>query len=85
MIGNAQRSLYPLVRLVLPKTVSSYTDERTTVPAIFIDLFNKVQTDRILANREFVGKEWLSCLRKNRVDFPLRVRGNFPVATVVVS
>lgn len=71
---------WPLVWLVLPKAGNSHTDERITVLEIFLDLFGKEQIACLLADREFVGKDWLGWLRRNEIDFHLRVRENFQVA-----
>src|SRR4030095_16417593 len=59
---------YPLIWIVLPKAGNSHTDERITVMEIFIELFGKEQIAHLLADREFVGKDWLVWLRKNEID-----------------
>jgi hypothetical protein len=64
----------------LPKAGNSHTDERITVMEIFLDLFGKQQIACLLADREFVGADWLGWLRKNEINFHLRVRENFQVA-----
>ena len=46
---------------------------------IFLDLFGKEQIACLLADREFVGREWLRYLRKKEINFHLRVRENFRV------
>jgi Transposase DDE domain len=70
---------YPLVWVVLPKAGNSHTDERIAVLDIFLDLFGKEQIACLLADREFVGTDWLCYLRKNGINFHLRVRENFRV------
>ena len=68
---------YPLVWLVLPKACNSHTDERITVLEIFLDLFGKEQIACLLADREFIGADWLRYLRRSGINFHLRVRENF--------
>jgi hypothetical protein len=81
MLGVVHQGIaWPLVWLVLPKAGNSYTDERITVLQIFLDLFGKEQIACLLADREFVGKDWLGWLRGNEINFRLRLRENFQVA-----
>ncbi|MBX3278372.1 MAG: IS4 family transposase [Acidobacteria bacterium] len=81
MLGIVHQGIaYPLIWLVLPKAGNSHTEERIAVMEIFIDLFGKEQIAHLLADREFVGKDWLKWLRNNEIDFRLRVRENFRVA-----
>src|SRR4029453_8939978 len=80
LLGIVHQGLaYPLVWVVLPKAGNSHTDERITVVEIFLDLFGKEQIACLLADREFVGREWLRYLRKKEINFHLRVRENFRV------
>jgi hypothetical protein len=81
MLGIVHQGIaYPIIWLVLPKAGNSHTDERITVMEIFLDLFGKQQIACLLADREFVGADWLGWLRKNEINFHLRVRENFQVA-----
>jgi Transposase DDE domain len=80
LLGIVHQGLaYPLVWVVLPKAGNSHTDERITVVEIFLDLFGKEQIACLLADREFVGREWLRYLKKQGINFHLRVRENFRV------
>jgi Transposase DDE domain len=80
MLGIAHQGIaYPLIWVILPKAGNSHTDERITVLDIFLDLFGKEQIACLLADREFVGTDWLSYLRKKGINFHLRVRENFRV------
>lgn len=71
---------YPLVWLALGKAGNSSTDERILIMEIFLKLFGKEKIACLVADREFVGKEWLEWLRQQGIHFHLRVRENFQVA-----
>ena len=71
---------YPIVWLALDKAGNSKTEERITVMEIFLQLFGKEKIACLVADRAFVGKEWLQWLRKQEINFQLRVRDNFQIA-----
>ena len=71
---------YPIVWLALDKAGNSSTDERILIMEIFLQLFGQEKIARLVADREFVGKEWLCWLREHGIHFNLRVRENFQVA-----
>lgn len=52
---------YPIFWLVLPKAGNPHTDEWITIMEIYHDLFGK-QVARLLADREFIGTDWLNWL-----------------------
>lgn len=70
---------FPVVWLVLPKSGNSHTIERITVMEIFIDLFGADKIALLLGDREFIGKEWFSFLRRQRIKFQMRLRANTSV------
>ncbi len=70
---------YPLVWWALEKAGNSSTEERITVLEIFLDLFGKEQIACLVADREFVGRQWLSWLRAQGINFHLRVHANYLV------
>lgn len=71
---------YPIVWLALDKAGNSNTDERILIMEIFLKLFGKEKIASLVADREFVGKDWLKWLRQQGIHFQLRVRANFQVA-----
>jgi Transposase DDE domain len=70
---------YPLVWWALDKAGNSSTEERITVLEIFLELFGKEQIACLVADREFVGRQWLSWLRAQEIHFHLRVHANYLV------
>lgn len=70
---------YPVVWWSLDKAGNSSTEERITVLEIFLDLFGQAQIACLLADREFVGRQWLSWLREQGINFHLRVHANYLV------
>ncbi len=70
---------FPIVWLNLDKAGNSNTDERILILEIFLDLFGKERIERLVADREFVGNQWLCWLREQGIHFNLRVKENFQV------
>jgi hypothetical protein len=70
---------YPIIWWSLDKAGNSSTEERITVLEIFLDLFGKEQIACLVADREFVGRQWLSWLREQGINFHLRVHANYLV------
>lgn len=71
---------YPVVWWSLDKAGNSSTEERIAVLEILLDLFGKEQIACLVADREFVGRAWLGWLRKEKINFHLRVHANYLVA-----
>lgn len=71
---------FPIVWLALNKAGNSNTDERILILEIFLDLFGKQRIERLVADREFVGDQWLRWLREQGIHFNLRVKENFQVS-----
>jgi len=81
MLGIVHQGIaYPIVWLVLPKAGNSHTDERITLMEIFIDLFGKQRIKCLFGDREFVGRQWLMWLRKEDIDFRMRIHENYQIA-----
>lgn len=70
---------FPIVWLNLDKAGNSNTDERILIMEIFLDLFGKERIEQLVADREFVGNQWLCWLRDQGIHFNLRVKENFQV------
>lgn len=70
---------YPLIWFSLDKAGNSNTDERILMLEIFLDLCGPQHCATIVADREFVGREWLCWLTKNDFNFHLRVKENYLV------
>ena len=70
---------YPVVWWALDKAGNSSTEERITVLEIFLDLFGKEQIAGVVADREFVGHQWLRWLRAQEINFHLRIHANYQV------
>lgn len=75
-----QGTAYPIVWLSLGKAGNSSTDERILLLELFLGLFEKEKIERLVGDREFVGKAWITWLRTQGIPFNLRVRNNFQVA-----
>lgn len=81
MLGIVHQGIaYPIVWLMLPKNGNSHTDERITLMEIFIDLFGKDQVKCLLGDREFVGNPWLMWLRRQGLDFRMRIHENYQIS-----
>ena len=66
----------PIYWMLLDKRGNSDTPERIALIQMFIDHFGKNCIKGILADQEFVGKDWFGWLLKERVWFYIRIKNN---------
>lgn len=80
MLGVCYKGLaFPLLFTMLPKRGNSNTKERIKLVKRFIDLFGKECIDVLVADREFVGDDWIRYLNDNKIRYHIRIRNNFKV------
>lgn len=80
MLGVCYKGLaFPLLFTMLPKRGNSNTIERIKLIERFIDLFGKQCIDALMADREFVGDQWIKYLNDNEIRYYIRIRNNFKV------
>ena len=68
---------FPIMFKMMPKFGNSSTNERIDLMERFIVLFGLDSIDCLLADREFIGDEWLGYLNSNRIRYHIRIRENF--------
>ncbi len=79
-VGIAYKgAAFPLVWMLLPKRKggNSNTEERIVLMQRVIALLGKERIAGLLADREFIGKEWMSWLRTQGISFRIRIKENF--------
>lgn len=80
MLGVSYKNVaFPLMFKMLDKRGNSNTAERIELIQKFIDWFGKHQIDCLLADREFIGQDWLNFLNSNKIKYHIRIRNNFKV------
>lgn len=80
MLGVSYKQVaFPLMFKMLDKRGNSNTQERIDLLQNFIDCFGKHRIDCLLADREFIGKDWLKFLNINGIRYHIRIRNNFKV------
>lgn len=67
---------FPVLRKLLSKRGNSNTKERTCIMRRFMKIFWKWSIGLLLADREFIWRDRILWLMKNKVEFILRVRNN---------
>ena len=67
---------FPLLWVMLDKRGCSDDSERIALLSEFDRLFGLQSIDFVCADREFVSKKLFAYLKKNRVDFRIRLRAN---------
>lgn len=70
---------FPLMISMLNKGGNSDTQERIDMINRYIRLFGKDTIDCLLADREFVGCNWIKYLNDNHIRYNIRIRENFYV------
>ena len=77
-----QGASIPIVWICLDKKGgNSNTDERIALMQRVLELIPADKIDMLLADREFIGKDWFQWLKKQRLLFRLRIRGDVQVMT----
>jgi len=80
MLGVSYKNIaFPLIFNMLDKKGNSNTLERIGLMEEFINLFGKDCINCLLADREFVGKDWLAFLNQNNIRYHIRIRNNFKI------
>lgn len=65
---------FPLLFSLLDKRGNSNWEERKDIMERFIRLFGHDCIDCLVADREFIGKEWIGWLNDNRIRYYIRIR-----------
>ena len=68
---------FPLMFSLLPKKGNSNWKERKAIVERFVRLFGSECIDALVADREFIGKDWIGWLNRNRIRYYIRIRQNF--------
>ena len=80
MLGVAYQGVaFPLLFSMLPKRGNSNCAERIKLMERFISLFGSDCIEAVMADREFVGEDWLAYLNGKRIRYYIRIRNNFKV------
>lgn len=80
MLGVVYKGVaFPLLFTMLDKRGNSNSQERIDLINRFIALFGKYVIDSVVADREFVGEQWLEFLNRNNIRYYIRIRNNFKV------
>lgn len=66
----------PIVWISMNKRGTSSPSDRIKLITILCRVLGKERIDCILADREFLGKEWLTFLNDQAMDFVIRIRNN---------
>jgi len=78
MLGVAYKNVaFPLCFRMLDKRGNSNTGERIALIRDFIAWFGRDRIDCLLADREFVGEEWLGFLNRENIRYPVRISQQF--------
>jgi len=80
MLGVSYKNVaIPILFKMLDKRGNSNTSERIALVQDFIDCFGKDCIDSLVADREFVGEQWLNFLNTNEIRYFIRIRNNFKI------
>jgi hypothetical protein len=82
MIGIAWRGLaFPIMWRLLPKSGISSTGERIALMERFLEVVSPDRIRVVVADREFVGRDWIAFLREQNLRFVIRIRKNARVGS----
>ena len=78
MLGVTYKGIaFPLMFSLLPKKGNSNWEERKAIIERFIRLFGYECIDCLVADRKFIGKEWVGQLNSHHILYYIRIRQNF--------
>ena len=78
MLGVTYKGVaFPLIFKLMDKRGNSNQEERIKLVERFISLFGKDCIKCLVADREFVGKDWIGWLNTHRIRYYIRIRQNF--------
>lgn len=69
-----RRFRVPLLWTLLPHQGNSDTSQRIALIRRYLDLFPASSITMLLADREFIGAEWMDFLCENKINFVIRVK-----------
>jgi hypothetical protein len=70
---------FPILISMLDKRGNSHTKERIAMIERYTRLFGCQSIDCLLADREFVGEDWINYLNDRKIRYHIRIRENFYV------
>jgi hypothetical protein len=70
---------FPVLYKLMDKRGNSHTKERIDIIDRFIRLFGRKAMKNLVADREFVGEEWMEYLNFQEIEYHIRIRDNFLV------
>lgn len=80
MLGVTYKGVaFPLLFTMLAKRGNSNSQERIDLVNRFIRLFGSNCIDCLMADREFVGDNWIKFLNDNNIRYYIRIRNNFKI------
>jgi Transposase DDE domain len=69
-----RRFRVPLLWMLLDHPGNSNTDQRITLMRRYLALFEASSIKLLLADREFIGADWMDFLHENNISFAIRVK-----------
>lgn len=76
-----RRFRVPLMWTMINGRGCSDTGQRIELMQRYLDLFGVESIRFLLADREFVGRDWMDFLSENKIPFAIRLRGDMRVTT----
>lgn len=75
VLGIAHKGIaFPILWSILPKAGNSNTEERLAILERFVSIFGKEKIAFLLADREFIGKQWFDFLNRENIQFRIRIK-----------
>ncbi len=71
---------FPLLWTVLEKKGCSNTGERIELVEKYVEIFGADSLSFVTADREFIGRDWFSYLRRKKIPFRIRIKENLKIS-----
>lgn len=76
-----KRMAIPIMWSLLPKKGNSNCSERIQILKRVLKYLPQSRVNNLLCDREFVGHQWFSWLRKQKIPFKIRIKDNYLTLT----
>jgi len=76
-----RRFRVPLIWTLIPGRGNSSTRQRIALMRRYLRLFDASTIHLLLADREFIGRDWADFLCENNIPFAIRLRGDLRITT----
>ena len=74
-----EKNAFPIAWMLFPKRGNSNQEERIALMKKVLNIIPKDKIEYLLADREFIGRNWFKWLKQHEISFVIRIKDNFVI------